>query len=206
MNAAARDALLGQLFSPSPSKGERRTLDIVEGAIHCYATLGIEKTTFATIAKAAKASRPLVQHYFKDKEEIFDLAVKFIRLHFQTIVVNALAKQTDPARLLETYIDTHFAWLTRFPHHTRVWLLFYFQCTTDRKAKQLNTELAAVGRERIVGLLQATGYKGKEGAEIARQIQTLITGALIVGGTEALDLDVFTSAIKAQCLALVARS
>jgi AcrR family transcriptional regulator len=202
MNSADRDALLAQLFTSNPSKGERRTLDIVEGAIRCYATLGIEKTTFATIAKAAKASRPLVQHYFEDKEAIFDLAVKYIRLHLQTWLTTELGKQKTPSRLLETYIDIHFEWLAQYPHHTRVWLLFYFQCTTDKKAKQLNTELAAVGRERIAAMLRAGGYKAANITETAREIQTLITGALIVGGTESVDIQAYTGLVKARCLAL----
>jgi len=46
------------------SKSQKRRISIIEGALRCYAKLGIEKTTFDQIAKEAKTSR-LLNHQAK---------------------------------------------------------------------------------------------------------------------------------------------
>jgi AcrR family transcriptional regulator len=202
----ARTSILFELFPQTPKRSEKRILEIVEAAIKSYATLGIEKTTYATIAKIGKISRPLVQHYFKDKEAIFDLAVKYIRIHFQKMAVSAIEKQKTPQKMLEAYVDSTFDWLEKFPNHTRVWLLFYFYCTADKKSRELNTELTQTGRKRIEAILNAGVAMGafgcKQPAEAALLIQTMVTGALIAAGTETVDVAAYRQTVRAQCLAL----
>src|SRR5262245_30016404 len=62
--------LLNELLPAAPTKAQRRQLQIVEAAIGCYASVGFEKATFEKIASVCKVSRPLIQHYFPDREKL----------------------------------------------------------------------------------------------------------------------------------------
>ncbi len=55
-------SIYSNLFEFVPTRSQRRIIGLLEAAIRNYATIGIEKTTYDSIAKAAKVSRPLVQH------------------------------------------------------------------------------------------------------------------------------------------------
>jgi AcrR family transcriptional regulator len=186
--ADIRYAVLSELFPAAPSKSQKTTLSIIEGAIKCYGTYGIEGATYEKIAKFAKVSRPLVQHYFKSREALFELTVKYIRVQFQQLVVDSMKKETGVRDQLEAYIRSTFTWAEKYPHHGRVWILFYFECSVNKKMKALNTELVQLGRARIQALIEAGNQQGvfkcAKAADSAYTIQTMITGALVSVGTE----------------------
>src|SRR5687767_8770103 len=73
------------------SKATLRQVQIIEAAIFCYANFGVIDTTFERIAKQAKLSRPLIFHYFNDKTEIFDAAVKYVRAIYQQLVIEGIS-------------------------------------------------------------------------------------------------------------------
>jgi AcrR family transcriptional regulator len=52
-------------------KGKKTSFDIMQAAIKCVATIGIENTSLAEIAKIANVPRSLVAYYFPKKEELF---------------------------------------------------------------------------------------------------------------------------------------
>jgi AcrR family transcriptional regulator len=179
---------LDGLFARAATRAERRKLEIVEGAIRSYAKQGIDGTTFDTIAKEAKTSRPLVLHHFKTKEEIFTLSIKFIRLNYQNYVDAQLEKETDAVARFKVYVSQSLRWRAEFSQHAQVWVLFWFQCTYDKKARALNTLLQNIGDERIRALLQdgieAKAFSVKKLEETARLIQVLINGGLVLSGTQ----------------------
>src|SRR4051812_18083885 len=86
---------LGELFPYKPSKAQRTQLAIIESAIKCYATLGIEKSTAERIAKTCGISRPLVQHYFPDREGLLEMSIKYIRTYLQKLAVDAVNSRPD---------------------------------------------------------------------------------------------------------------
>lgn len=186
-NEANDTALYAQLFAPEPTKGQRRMIALLDAAIESYATLGIDETTFDSIAKAAGVSRPLVQHYFKTKRDVFLLVIRYIRAAFQAKAIEAIRRETEPDRQFEAYVRSTFEWMRERPKHALVWSLFYYYCGLDPEYRTLHTDLVRMGETRITALLEAGRKAGvfarvPEGA--AKQIQAQITGALITLGSE----------------------
>jgi AcrR family transcriptional regulator len=170
------------------TKGQNRKFQIIEGAIKNFATIGIENTTPASIAKACKISRPLVLHYFKDVKSIFEVAIVYIRAEFQQLAIDAISREKTTTNQLKAYVDSTMDWVEKYPHHVRVWLLFFYYCGINEKSRQLNSELVDMGHDRITALLEI-GLKSKEfkfdhAIITAKIVQNIITGAIICAMTE----------------------
>jgi AcrR family transcriptional regulator len=149
--------IYSSLFEQKLSLPERRRLQIASAAIQNYVSVGLEKTTYERIAKASKISRPLIFKYFKDKEEIFTFAIKYIRANFQSLAVEAMQTRSTPTQKLEGYIDSTFQWIDDYPDHVKVWLLYYYRCGIHKKLRRLNTDLTVMGQERI-GSAETWGF------------------------------------------------
>jgi AcrR family transcriptional regulator len=201
-------AVYSELFSLVPTRAQRRMLQIIEGAIRNYISLGVENTTYESIAKACKISRPLIQHYFKDKDEVFQMAVKYIRVNYQQYTIQAFRNKNTPQERLAAYVDAAVGWVKAFPAHQRVWNLFYYYCGVDKRLCDLNTELVNIGHDRITALLQEGAEAGVFAADNlkgrAKQIQVLITGSIVTITTETLyaDIEEFRAQITEACVRL----
>ena len=197
-------AVYSELFAYVPSRAQKRMLQIVKGAIKCYASLGIEGTTYDRIAKTCKISRPLIQHYFKDRNEIFEMAMKYIRMQGQQAVVAACKDKVVPREKLAAYIEAHFNWLKKKPSHWELFKIFYYYCGSDPGARILNTQLVGMGHDRITAFLSegaAAGDFAKDDlSRRAKDIQVLLTGALLMVSIENLDDARFRAQIVASCL------
>ncbi len=201
-------SVLSSLFEFMPTRAQRRMVEILEGAIRNYATIGVEKTTYDSIAKACKISRPLVQHYFKDKEAIYEMSMKYIRANFQRLAVESIKKQDDPKQQLEQYVSALFSWAKKFPLHAKVWNLVYYYAAVDSHIRQIHTELAMMGHDRITSLLtsgiEAGVFAPGEIRARAKMIQTLYTGGLVMVTSEDLyvDSETFRTLLVRSCLQL----
>lgn len=199
--------ILSEIFPPEPSKAQRRRLQIVEAAIESFAEVGIEKSTYERLAKRIKVSRPLIIHYFPDRDDLVETTLKFIRARFQRLAVDALSRAEGPEAKLKAYVEATFDWIARYDKHAKVWLLFYFYCGVDGDFKAMNTELARMGEERIAALIVGLRAKSLPKAELlwrAKQIQIFVTGALIAAGTEtpSIPMKSFVQKTVARCLAI----
>jgi AcrR family transcriptional regulator len=52
-------------------KGQKTSEDIIQAAIRCVASIGIEHTSIGEIAKMADVNRSLVAYYFPKKDDLF---------------------------------------------------------------------------------------------------------------------------------------
>lgn len=202
-------ALYSVLFPLAPTKAQRRQIEIVDSAIRCYAKYGIERTTFELIANECGISRPLVMHYFPDKEAIFDLSFRYIRAHFQALAVEAIQKATSPEQQLRAYILCTFDWVEKSANHAKVWLLIYYYCAIHEEYKKTNTELVSMGHARITALLESGKkfklFKFKNASYTAKMVQTVITGALLTRLTEknSIPPETFRALTLQTCFSLV---
>jgi len=186
----AKTNIAHEFFSDSNPRARRRLIEILEGALHCYATIGFDKTTYQEIANACGVTQPLVIHYFKKKTDIFELVARYIRLNFQNMAIEAISKETTAEKMMIAYNDSCFEWSQKFSQHAKVWALYYYHCGLKPKYKKLNTEMVTLGEARILAILEA-GVKAKEfqpGALSvrARMIRLVVTGMLILDNTEKL--------------------
>jgi len=191
------------LFNVVPTKAQERQIKIIEAAVEDFASLGIEKTTYESVAKRSKVSRPLVHHYFPDKEVLIERAITYVRANFQSFVVKAIQGKEKADDQLNAYIVSTFDWLKRYPNHVKVWLLFYYYCGVNPKYRKLNSDLVDIGHKRIEAMLELgrvqKRFVVKNGPETVKLIQLLVTGGLLAGCTENADLKVLQSQVIHGC-------
>lgn len=185
-----------------------RAVSILEAAIESYRVVGIENTTYERIAERAGISRPLIFKYFTDYEDIFYKSVKLIRVHFQTFAVAAIRKHKTPTEMLRAYIESTFDWIERYPSYASGLLLYLQRCSWDERNRDLNTQFAEAGRSRIAALVrlgvEAKQFNADSPDVIAKQLQTIIAGALVTAACEVHpDKRKYRREILVLCLGLV---
>ncbi|MEQ1875630.1 MAG: TetR/AcrR family transcriptional regulator [Bdellovibrionia bacterium] len=182
------DKLYAQMFVLEPTKSQRRRLQIVETAIECFSKYGFENTTYERIAAACKVTRPLIIHYFPEKDSLLLMVITYIRANLQNFAVAAIRKETTTENQLRAYVESTFDWVKDFPAHAQTWLLFYYNASIRSDLKELNSELVNTGHERIFTLLTKAHSEKKlakaPSMEQAKMIQNLVTGSLLSMLTE----------------------
>jgi len=186
--------IYASLFPTVLSKATKTKIRIIEAAIRSYSIAGMEGSSIEAIANASKVTRPLVHHYFKDKDELFTLAAKYIRNNFQQLAIQAIENSTTVPKKLLAYIDSTFNWVEQYPNHVKTWLLFYHQCAIKKRYLDINDEFVSMGHKRLTGLIEignGTGdFKSKSPSADAKLIQNLITGNLLALCTESQVLNI----------------
>lgn len=191
------------LFAPLPSKKQRRMLQMIEAAITSYATLGVDGTTYESVATLCGVTPPLVHNYFKSKKKLLEMAARYIRLNMQKMAIAAIAVETEPDRQLDAYVRSVFEWLERYPSHALVWYLFLYQCGFEKGFRKTNGEFVAQGRARLTALLAAGAERGQfhpqDFVQAATAIQVHLTGALVTVESEGLPVAPFRERSLAIC-------
>lgn len=136
-----------------PSKSEVTYARIVEAAITCVATIGIERTSVTEIAKAANVSRGLVAHYFPRKSEIFKVLVLSIAQRGYGYI-EGRTHGLKGSEALAAYIDANLDFFFEHPDYFKTFSLLYYFAGIDPKYRALNTDLTTAARARIAGYLR----------------------------------------------------
>jgi len=203
-NSELTKSIYQELFPKKMSKSDQRKIDIIEGAITAYSKTDYTSVSFDDIASPAKTNRRLVQHYFPNKDELFELSIKVIRGHMQSIAVEALLKAIIPQEQFNAYIRSTFQWLKLKPTHVRAWILFFLVCTQKPKFKKIHSDLTKIGEKRITSLLLSMDtIKDKDPSNLSylsKTIQRLITGGLIEASTEKSDNEIEIEIIQEETL------
>lgn len=130
-------------------RNQRRSLELLEGAIKVYAKHGAEGATDDLIAKASGVSRPLIFRYFKDRDALFDSATKYVRVNFQHYTIASLEKEKTADGMLQAYIKATLRWIEDYPDHAKVLIYFLYTCTLKKSESKVNTEFNEAGQQRI---------------------------------------------------------
>ncbi len=180
--------LFNELFPRTLSKSEQTKFAILEAAIKIYSELGIEYVSYEDIARKAKVTRPLVNHHFPDKRQLFELAIKYIRTQFQQLAVNAIQKEKSAMDQLKAYVISTVQWTRTSPAHAKTWVFFFYLSISDKELRTMHKQLTTMGMERLRVLLQMVakenGFPIDNLNERAKIIQRNITGALLELATE----------------------
>lgn len=188
-------------------KSVRKAFALLEAAIGCYSRKGFDSVTMQMIAREAGVSRTLLSHYFESANEVRDLSIRYIRLLFQKIAIQAIEKPEAIEEKLREYVRSCFYWSNNFRAHALVWLAFLHRCSSDTKLRALNTAAGAVGADRISGLIDAGRSQGiffaVDSHAAAREIQAVVAGGLILAISENLpDEAAFAESIVERCLTI----
>ncbi len=208
-SSAVSKTIYQELFPKKLSKSDKRKIEIIEGAIRAYAIVDFNSVSFDDIAKPAKTSRKLVQHYFPEKQELFETSMKLIRAQFQVQAVEAISKAQSPLDQFKEYVRSTFYWAKNQPQHAKAWMLFFMVCSQTPKFKKMHLELTKMGEQRIIAVISSLKLKRtlelNEASYIAKTIQRLITGGLIEVCTEAHveDIELVQEQVLRACLDLL---
>jgi AcrR family transcriptional regulator len=177
------------LFAPEASRAQRQKIKIIEHAIESYAENGIEKTTYASLARNCDISRPLIHHYFPDLDDLFLMAAKYTRSTIHNFTAEGLhAGEPSPRAMLHGYINAHFKWARLFSNQAKFWMLFYFQCGLGGSARKENTSSSTMNHLRIQSVLlvgrDKCGWKFDDVEAAAKCVQMLLLGTLLTINTE----------------------
>ncbi len=202
--------LYKSLLSKESSKAERTKVQIIEAAIHCYATIGMDNTTYEKVATQSKVTRPLVIHYFPDYDSLALAAFRYIRANMQEFAVKAIQSHQTPVEQFSAYVESVFQWTEKYEKHFKVWLLFYYFCGIFPRYNENHTELVTIGHQRIAILISQLRKNNLDQAELmkrAKVIQMLITGAMVSCGVEKIPYSMkeFTEAVTEECLQIARR-
>ena len=177
-----------QVFGLAPSKSQQTMISIAEAAIHNFSQLGIENTTFDTIAKRCKLSRTIVVRYFPDKDSLFVFVAKYVRATYQQYVIQRFSDKGGAEKKLESYIEAAMTWVNDMPEHGATWLLFFYYCGIRPAHRKLNTELVEMGVNRISSILEQgikeEVFKIAHVKKVARSVQLHLSGAIMALLTE----------------------
>jgi AcrR family transcriptional regulator len=198
-------SIMSELFPRSLSKGDQKRVKILNAAIRMYASLSVEDFATEKVARLAKISRPLLQHYYPNKKELFRTAMKLVRAQFQDLAIRHIQSGKEPRERILRYIESTFEWYRISPTHAKSWILFFQACANDKDIKADHTRMTRMGQERIVEMLK-NGFDKGDLVLKAQTIQRLITGALIEIVTEdAVDLELIQKQTVQICMEIIER-
>jgi len=176
------------LFDRQPTKQEERKVKIMEASLELFARHGFENVSFDDIAKKCKVTRPLVNHYFDNKDELFELVVTFIRISYQKFVLAKMAQTRTTEAALKAYIRGAVTWVRESPDHARIWFIYFYKCAYNEKFRDRSADFVNLGYQRIQTMLSQLAdekeLSRKNIPERARSLQIFLTGTIVSLVTE----------------------
>lgn len=195
------------LFRGKLGVAEHREYAILNTALTLMLKKGFEAFTFQDLAKKCKVSRPLVHHYFPNKQRLAERLLDMCTVHLvDHIEQRLLAVAQNPRKHLEVYCRANLELCKDKPAVVMGFCYFFYLCNFQPKVRQRNTDLSALGRERIRLFLTQLGVT-REIPEKAIAIQIFLTGAMIRLATESFDdneQEIVSEATVQECLRLAA--
>ncbi|MDD0852957.1 TetR/AcrR family transcriptional regulator [Halobacteriovorax sp. GB3] len=169
------------IFGKEPSKGEKKKMEIIQAAIECFSSIGLENTTYQSIAEKIETRRAHVAYHFKEKELIFESSVRYILWTYQKISLGHVKKAKSGREMLHLYVEAVFEWAKRYPEQVSVMLLLYYQCTLNEKLLTLHDELRSLGEQRIYYILseKVENFPKEKCSLFSKQIQNLTSAAIL---------------------------
>ena len=178
---SSRDKRVTELFSHAPTKGERTKFNIIEGAITCIASLGIEKTTLEAIASRAGIAKSHVVYHFPDKDDIFLAAIRYVTSVAQQITVERIKVARNLRDRVAAILDGAIEWAENYPTHVPVLIQFYQFCTYRSEFRKMHTHIRAAGFDRIhEALKEEYQLRSPEKlSSLAQSIHSLMIGNIL---------------------------
>lgn len=189
----------------SEPKTRRKAFAVMETAVHCFDRKGFENVTFLMVAREAGLTGPSLRYYFTDLDELRLIAIQYVYLTAQKIVLTHMEKGKSPKDLLRLYLEGHYLWIYNAKTHFRVWLSFVSSASRNKKDRELNTKATLIGTKRIIEFLEAgkkSGILKHDDSLIgARFLQTFILGWLSACASQNIeDVKGFSESMISECL------
>ncbi|WP_315980232.1 TetR family transcriptional regulator [Aliamphritea spongicola] len=105
-----------------------RREELLQATLDTIHTEGLHNITVAKLSKTAGMSQGMVHHYFKNKAEIIEAAIRHVNAELRTEIVQEMSRANTPAEKLFKILDINFAphWFNQ--KTTRLWVSFAVKC------------------------------------------------------------------------------
>lgn len=174
--------LYAQILDFKPRKSDLRRAAILDAAIACLASDGIDKTTVQEVARRAKMRRSHVMYYFSSQDSLVEAAVKLVVATGQEITVAHMTAAGDrPQERLRAHAEATFAWFERHRTHASVMLLLLYYGSCHPKYTALNSQIREAGESRLEGILLSglpPKRRNRNARPAARTLRALLVGSL----------------------------
>lgn len=116
---------------------EIRRLELRRAALDVVKTDGMTGTTLEKVAARAGASKGIVLHYFTNKRELFEHALREANSNLQSDVAARLARAKSPKERLEVIIATNFNTRHFEPAVCQAWLSLCAETPRDPRLARI---------------------------------------------------------------------
>ncbi|MGO2353740.1 MAG: transcriptional regulator BetI [Marinomonas foliarum] len=101
-----------------------RRKELLQATLETIHKTGLHNITVAKLSEVAGMSQGMVHHYFKNKAEVIEAAIRYLNAELRDEVVMELRKASTPCEKLFKIIDVNFAphWFNQ--NVTRLWVSF----------------------------------------------------------------------------------
>lgn len=152
----------------------RRT-ELRQAAFAVLQREGSAGTTLERVAAEVGASKGIVLHYFANKQELFEHAMREANAALATIVVKKLRTAATPLERVYAIIDGNFEPRLFTPPTCQAWLSLCEQVPRDRNLARIQKVIHARMRSNLLSGLR--GLTSEENAEsLALSIRAMIDG------------------------------
>ena len=176
------DQQLYELFEFRARKGDLKKFEIIQAAIECLTTLGLENTTYEALAQKIGTRRAHIAYHFRDKNDIFIAAVKYTLATFQQITFDSIDTDSSGREMLFQYLESTFEWAITHPRQVAIMLLLYYQAQLHPHYRVLHHKIRHGGHERLKYILQKKfnpPYSAPKAAMLAKTIQNIASGFML---------------------------
>ncbi len=152
-----------------------RRKELRQAAFAVLQSEGVAGATLEKVAAAAGASKGIVLHYFRNKQELFEHAMREANAVLRDTVIARLKQAKTPMQRIDAVIDGNFEPHLFQPSVCHAWLSLCAEVPRDKKLERIQTVIHARMRSNLMsGLRDLAPLQQAE--EIALVVTALIDG------------------------------
>lgn len=194
---------MSMLKRPSTQKEIQvfRRLALVEGALQSIATHGLHGTTVQTISELSGSSRGLVNHYFKNKDELIVAAYRHLAGEWENRVSAFMRESGKSAETrLKALATASFHADVLDPKWLKAYLAFWSEAQHSDSLRDVNRDVNTHYRDAVTRLFARAGQEkccAVDAENAAIGLLALIDGLWLQLAVHTADLD--SSRAQATC-------
>ena len=173
---------------PRLSIEQIRRKELSEAAYEALQVWGLPGTTLVRVAVKAGVSKGIVLHYFRNKDELIEAAMRRANAALRDEVVRRLARSRTPRERLDAIIEGNFDEHFFVPQITHAWLSFCGEVPRNPQFARLQRAIHARMHSNLMSALRDL-LPGTRAEAAARSISVMIDGlwlrhGLVQGGID----------------------
>jgi TetR/AcrR family transcriptional regulator, transcriptional repressor of bet genes len=179
-----------------------RRQELVEAAFRIIEREGLQSTTIAKIAKEAGASKGAVHHYFKDREHLIEMTLRYIHTLRKAELVKNLRASRSPSERLSAVLSTILDEKYLQQGFCNAWVSFSAEATRNQRFARLQRVIHSREQSNLIHALRPF-LKAAEARKAAYRIRFLVEGFRCSGPLPIRQFHFLADLNKYQILSLI---